>query len=480
VSARIAEHNGETLTVSFPRDDGLRRDQLKIDLAGIEEVGIDLPLAGMIRRGDLVRTLTASEVSTGDVVVRSLEVDLVGRRDDLRLGADDELQIRYAHLPDEPLAPRDERSRNFLLRTDLSERRTAILLDKLETMLELVGDYYGRPLRQPLQCVVVENLAQWDTSGFPSHAVAKIRNGEGTTVYSRIGRQQSAVVWSAATDAVVQHESVHGYCFLVFQATGPLWYAEGMAEVGRFWEPDNPAVNTDPAILGFLRDSDPQPITQILDDARVTGELWKPYAWRWAMCHLLVNNPNYAESWHRFGRKLLGQYDAREPDAVAQASLAFRNAFEEHGRELSFEYQQMLEHLNRGLRVDLTAWDWKTAARPLDAGRNVKVTIAANRGWQATGIRVKPGETFEVNAHGKWRLDGHTPECGPDGLHGGGAGRLVGVLFSDYHLSDEIDLGAEVRWTAQHGGELFLRCREAMAAIADNSGEVDVTIGRAD
>ncbi len=478
ISAAIRAINKEIVKAGIPRDVALRRDQLKIDLTGVEKVEVDFGMAGMIRRGDIVSGLTASEVSTGDVVVRTIDVELVGLREDARLGVDDRLRIKYAHLPDEPSGPRDERSRNFLLRTDLSERRTAILLDKLETMLELVSDYYGRPLRQPIQCVVVENPAQWNVGEFPERAIGKIRNGEGMTEYRRIGRQQTAVVYSAANDAVVQHESVHGYCFLVFQTTGPLWYAEGMAEVGRFWEPENAAVHADPAILGFLRDSDPQPIDDILNETSLAGELWKPYAWRWALCHLLVNNPNYATSFHAFSRELMNGYKGLEAESNADAVAAFRMVFGERGRELNFEYRHMLANLNGGLRVDLCAWDWRASHKPLSPGKETQIPIAAQRGWQPVGVRVQPGETYQISASGAWRIDRHGMETSADGMPGSGTGRLVGVLMHDYRLSDEFELGTLTTWTAPAEGDLYLRCREPMAALDDNSGEIEATIKR--
>ena len=41
--------------------------------------------------------------------------------------------------------PRDYRSRNFLVHTDLPPREAKQLLQRLETMLRLISAYWGRP-----------------------------------------------------------------------------------------------------------------------------------------------------------------------------------------------------------------------------------------------------------------------------------------------------------------------------------------------
>jgi hypothetical protein len=464
VMARITAVNDNRLSLRIPRHERAQRDRLQADLGQIDSVEVDFGLAGMIRRGDIVRALNATEVSTGDLVVRRLDVELAGLRDDPKLTVDQQLQLKYADLSTDPVAPRDERSRHFLMRTDLSEQRTAILLEKLETMTELVGDYYGRQPSDPIQCVVASDLTTWNVAEFPERAVMKIRNGEGMTVYERIGRQQRAVVFSAATDAVVQHESVHGFCFLVYGQTGPLWYAEGMAEVGRFWVPGSTGIFGDPAIIGYLRDAPPKPIEEIVRDAEVSGELWKPYAWRWLLCHMLVNNPNYSRDFRRFGI-----------DLMAGKAVDFETEFAPVGRQLAFEFALLLEHVNAGLEAERIAWDWNTKSQPLPAGRPVKVNVRADRGWQPAGVDVQAGNTYRFESTGQWNLDGHSPAVGAAGMSGGD-GMLVGVLMSDFQLSEEFEIGEASDWTAPASGTLYLRCREAMAALADNSGEITVTI----
>ena len=49
-----------------------------------------------------------------------------------------------------------------------------------------------------------------------------------------------------------------------------------------------------------------------------TGDCWQNYAWRWALCHLLVNNPNYSATFRKVGLKMLDRGRLHYPDAVRE------------------------------------------------------------------------------------------------------------------------------------------------------------------
>src|SRR5438876_1685322 len=57
--------------------------------------------------------------------------------------------------------PRDVRSKNFLVHTDLADDDAADLINRLETMLKLISTYWGRPNPQPIECYVVKDLEMW-------------------------------------------------------------------------------------------------------------------------------------------------------------------------------------------------------------------------------------------------------------------------------------------------------------------------------
>jgi hypothetical protein len=49
-------------------------------------------------------------------------------------------------------------------------------------------------------------------------------------------------------------------------------------------------------------------------------------------------------------------------------------------------------------------------------------------------------------------------------------------VYSDYKLSEPIELGAYGTFTPPSEGHLFLRCRDAWGALADNQGKINFLI----
>ena len=311
---------------------------------------------------------------------------------------------------------------------------------------------------------MVDDFSKWDMSDWDQRVIGKLKRGEATTVYRRVGSNQQAVVFSVNKHDVVQHEAVHGFCFLTFQGTGPLWYAEGMAEMGQYWKPDDESVSANPAVIGYLRSRSAHPLKSIINAKQIEGESWKAYAWRWALCHFLATNPNYAEKFRRLGVGLMKE--------TPRAS--FENTWRQQANELTFEYEQFLQHLESGLRADLIAWEWDYENK-VTGTRAVQRKISAARGWQSTGAILKEGEIYETRAKGKWKLSAEHPGINANGA-ADGQGRLIGVIMKDYELSEEFELGTDPDFTASSDGVLYVRCRERMSQIADNQGEMEFAI----
>src|SRR5699024_8109807 len=69
-----------------------------------------------------------------------------------------------------PPAPRDAsheaaiadyQSQHFVVHTDLSSHDAHELLERLETMLALISQYWGRPSAGVIECYVVKDLDKW-------------------------------------------------------------------------------------------------------------------------------------------------------------------------------------------------------------------------------------------------------------------------------------------------------------------------------
>ena len=413
---------------------------------------------------------------------------------------------------DEVNRPRDYRSANFLLHTDLPKDEADELLKRLETMISLISKYWGRPNKQPLECFVVRDLSVWPQGAFPPEGLAKIEEGAGVTLtQTRVVRGTGeivgakATVYAVANRGIPQHEAVHAYCGQNFGHTGPIWYSEGMAEMGQYWRAGESRVNCHPEAVRYIRNSEPKSLNAIVNAREITGDSWENYCWRWALCHLLANNPNYYDRFRPLGLGLLMD----KPDAT------FESVYGSMSKEISFEYLFFLQHFDLGYEVTLTAWDWKSKFRKATSSVPVTCTIEANRGWQASKLLVKAGEVFELTAEGSWQLSDDGPLLSPFGEEaespkpakegtttnkpakpkkaGGKAeskteelptmvpyesrfkpGQLVGVMFNDYELSEPFAIPNNGTFTAPADGQLFLRCEELWNKLADNKGKVSL------
>ncbi len=363
-------------------------------------------------------------------------------------------------------------SNNFALRTDLPPDSANELLDRLEKMLTRVSKYYGKPNSQIIEMNVVRDIKKWPASSIPQEAMNSILQEGGITISSTLtqrnglGEKQIAaaksIVWAVSERGVPQHEAIHAYCHQNFGRTGPTWYAEGMAEIGQYWREKDDSIQIHDEVMKYLKKSQPKDLLEITAPGQKTGDNWQNYAWRWALCQLLSTNPNYAPRFKPLGMALMNDH-----------RTSFEDVYGPMAKEISFEYLFFLKHMNQGYRSDLCAWDWKTKFQRPRGSATPQVKVVANRGWQASRVMVKEGDKISYTAIGEWELRKGDPKVGPDG-NDNGRGRLEGVLFTDYRLSEPFDLGAVGEYEAKMDGNLFLRCRDEWCEIADNQGAVTV------
>jgi len=363
-------------------------------------------------------------------------------------------------------------SKHFDLSTDLSAEKAKDLLERLETMLGHISKYWGRPPQGVIEMYVVQDLKKWPLGAIQAEGLAHIEAGAGVTLGKTISDGNTflskAVVYAVADPGVPQHEAVHAYCVHAFGRTGPVWYAEGMAEMGNYWDGESRAVNANPNVIDYLRRAPRVDFGEIVHADQKTGDSWQNYAWRWALCHLLANNPNYSPRFRPLGVALLsGQ------------KTSFDAVYGPMQDEVVFEYRQFLSQLAPGLRVDLTAWDWKAKFKALTGGTRVKARIEANRGWQPSRVLVNEGQTLAWETEGTWKLNDAAEGLTAAG-ETGGRGGLEGVLLfhdeGEYRLGEPFFLGAQGSWTAPSAGRLYLRCRDDWAKLAEHKGAITVRL----
>lgn len=381
---------------------------------------------------------------------------------------------------EENFGPKEYSSPNFHLVTDLGDKGAEELLGRLEVMIKFVSGYFGRKNPRTIDMYVAKNIASWPeavTSKMDPEGIQSIRNEAGVTLGRTLrsganGRplDAMAVVYAIADHGTPQHEAVHAYCILSYGTAGPVWYAEGMAEVGQYWRADEKGVNAHDVVVEFLKQSKVKPIKDIVDNPlETTGDSWQNYASRWALCHLLGFNENYTQRFKPLGLSLLAE----------QRDVSFWSVYGTQAKEIDFEYRQFLKDLEPGYRVDLCSWDWKARGKTLKGKTSHKAQVKAGRGWQPAKIHVTPGIEYSLAASGEWKLSKDGEPIGAGG-NTEGHGKLTGILFNDYTLSEPFEIGDVETFSAPGEGDLFLRCADSWGSLGDNSGVLNLTLRLAD
>ena len=170
----------------------------------------------------------------------------------------------------------------------------------------------------------------------------------------------------------------------------------------------------------------------------------------------MVNNTNYSARFRPLGVDFLTGGKARFVDTYGAVF-----------GELAFEYRFFLQHVDEGYRVDLCSWDWKRKFKEPTGETPITTHVAAARGWQPTGVLVSPDRRYDYSTSGLWQTSRDDAEVTADGADNG-KGRLEGVVFHDFALSESFDLGSYGSFAPPAEGRLYVRCRDAWNQLADN------------
>ncbi len=467
VTGRVKRVIKNKLVLTVQRSDHCRQDRVTFVLGKNATFDIAGDNLNRVRAGDEVVSVKGVSLSSGHKVIRQVEVRLTARRKAATTSFHELLEQKYSSLPDDPRELRQERSKHFILYTDISDRNAAVLLEKLETMYDLIGRYYNRRPNDVIECWVAKDLRKFDGQ-ISQGGARKIAEGAGVTESLSNGRITKSIVYSCDKQRVVQHESVHAFCNQAFGSTGPTWYSEGMAELGQYWRPGELAVNIDPVVIDYLTNAEPKKLLDIVAANQITGDSWQAYAWRWALCYLLATNPNYQRDFKALGIAMM----FGEPDAT------FENAFGSVASEVSFEYDQFVKHFGNGYRADLCAWDWKTKASNLTGKERTRVVVKAAAGWQSARLRVRADKGYDFVTQGDWKIDEEGESISANG-NAQGIGRMVAAILTqsdtgEYSLSEPFDLGAKGTFTASFDGQLVVRCEDEWTDLSENSGEIQL------
>ncbi len=473
IIAPVKQASKGRLVVQLPAERAFhRKTTLAFKVAADARAALESAELKRIEPGATVTRLDAVRLDTGDVVARTLVVETVAGAAVKERG-DDALANKYRGLSAEPKTEaRLIRSAHFAFLTDVSERESRIILDKLERMAGILERYFGRKPAGVVEGFIVRDLAAFPPGTLVEPAgVAKIRERAGVCFNQRLGNQRKATLYACDDHGVIQHECTHGFCHMAFGSTGPTWLAEGVAELGNYWKDGQQAVEIEPAVMAYLQRAQPKRrLLEIAVPGRTPSGGWQDYAWRWALCHMLANNPNYSDRFKPLAIALMEE----------RPGVSFESVYGPVAREISFEYDQFLRTVGNGYRADLAAWPWEAKFRSLNGeSGSVKAEVKARAGWQASGLRVERGVRYEAVAEGAWRTAPAGEPIGADGDQDG-HGRLVAVVFREeaFAVGAPLPLGAMRAFTPVEDGQLFLRCDDDWTQLGDNDGAIAVTLRR--
>ncbi len=305
------------------------------------------------------------------------------------------------------------------------------------------------------------------------------------------------------------HEGTHGFMNTVLGGCGPMWYMEGIAEYlathrwrdGRLTMAYMPKSRDEVPEWGRIRiiqdavaDHCAIGLPAVLDFVPKLGKETEPYAWCWAAATLLDRDPRYQGRFRQLFR-FVRQRNFNE---------RFRKLFAPDWQELCEEWQLMAASLEYGYDVARCAIDFTPANRsplPTDVrsapgeGQGVRadgVLVAADRGWQNSGLRLCAGVKYQLTAAGRYQVanEPSTWWCEPGGVsiryyHGRPLGILLAAVRPDSPPPGStsallhpivVGLGAEI--TPTETGTLFLKINDSPGELSDNAGEVKVNIQR--
>ncbi|TWT85675.1 hypothetical protein Pla123a_04820 [Posidoniimonas polymericola] len=328
------------------------------------------------------------------------------------------------------------------------------------------------------------------------------------------GLSKGYQLWVMEQDAayyrqdLLLHEGTHSFMATQLGGCGPGWYMEGMAELlgMHTWDAETGQLRLGVVLtdgpearsvgrVGLLQEAVAEkqafsiPAVMKIDNRRILPN--RSYAWVGALATVLDHHPRYQERFRELSSHVL------DPDFNER----FQAAYADDWSDLSLEWRIFITTIQYGYDIEREAIDFQPG-KPLAS--TARSSIAADKGWQSTGILLEAGQQYQLTAEGKFTI-AVEPTKGPEGQPvestAGGIsldyhnGRPLGVLLAAIDPRDAagqkvsatatggffapVPLGAASTFRAPYSGTLYLRVNDSPAKLADNSGELRVTVATA-
>jgi hypothetical protein len=409
-----------------------------------------------------------------------------------------DLRVRHDDARLRSLGITSTQSKRLKLYTDVPAERVQSIGPAVDALFVALTEYFG-PLPP------ARDGSDFAVTGYLMADKTRIRNAGLLPDNLRPflnGRHRGLEFWVNEQDTdfyrrhLVLHEFTHCFMYSPDDVQIPAWYAEGMAELfgthridaeGHYHfrvMPDRPDHFEGHGRIPIIRSETAAHRWKSLGEVeRIAPDefLQTPaYAWSWAACAFLDGHPRYSRKFRDLGRHTTG----------VEFGPALRALFAVCGDELRTEWSLFTHELQFGFDLSRAAIDFK-AGKPLEGeASSNSVDVAADRGWQSSGVLVQAGTEYEVSATGEVTL-GTVPKpwtSQPQGISiTYSEGRPIGLLLACIHreptsadgeesMLNQFVIGRGTRFTAASSGTLYLRINDRWGSLADNEGHYRITI----
>jgi hypothetical protein len=389
-------------------------------------------------------------------------------------------------------------SKRLKLYTDGSVDRVKSVGPAADALYEALTEYFGPlpPARDRSEFAVTGYLMadkqRFRDAGLLPESLPPFLNG----------RHRELEFWVNDQDTdyyrrhLILHEFTHCFMYAPDDVHIPTWYREGMAELfgthaldaaGHYHfrvMPDAAEHFAGHGRIPLVRSETAAGRWKSLADVeRLAPNKFletTAYAWAWAACAFLDGHPRYSRKFRELGRHTTSV----RFDSAAQAF------FDGGGDELRTEWSLFTHELQYGFDLSRAAIQFQPG-KPLSVNESARsIDVAADRGWQSSGILARAGAEYEVSATGEVSL-GTAPKpwiSQPQGVSIiYSEGRPIGQLLAAIHrepaapkaeesMLNQLAVGRGSRFTAPCTGTLYFRVNDRWNSLADNDEHYRVTV----
>ncbi len=302
------------------------------------------------------------------------------------------------------------------------------------------------------------------------------------------------------------HEATHWYLWKFLGGNGPPWFSEGQCErMGTHrWDGNQLTLGVLPSTteevpywgrIKVIRDDVKQGIAPSLSSifkySDTAHRADSPYAWSWAAVTFFSNHPRYGDSFRKLIKPPLDYSNA--------LTQSWTEVLHDERNLVETEWQIFREELDYGFDLERSIVNLKAPLIARSPNHSVlKVVVAADRGWQATGIRLKSNQSVKIQARGKIRVrqakeSANEPDwlSEPQGItleycQGYPLGALVGMFVPDAAPGDREEklesklthmlVGSAAQQRSTADSQLLLKINERSSQLLDNLGSYEVEI----